>query len=82
MSTHFSRKPDRTKRFEIVQIHGDCLRKVGVNNYNGGYAIIDRWIKPKVGDLVFCFKQHENIGGWIKQVNELKVTQLSLELHT
>lgn len=72
MSTHFSRKPDRAKRFEIKQIHGDCLRKVGVNNYNGGYAIIDRWIKPKVDDLVFCFKKHENIGGWIKQVKRIE----------
>lgn len=72
MSTHFSRRCEREKRFMIKEIHGECLRRIGVNNYNGGYAIIDTWATPKVDDLVFCFKKHENIGGRIKQVKRIE----------
>lgn len=70
--THMPTKKPENKRFCLEKIHGDCLEKVGIRNNNGGYAIIDRNAVPKVGDIVHCLKQHQNIGGYIKQVRRIE----------
>ena len=40
----------------MESIYGDCLERVGVKNKNGGYAIIDRCGKPKIGDLALLLE--------------------------
>ena len=73
MSTYISEKRvDRSRRFEIEKIHGDCLARLGVKNNPSGYAIVDRWLTPKVGDLVHCLDHFSNIGGYIKQVKRIE----------
>ena len=47
-------------------IHGICLEEVGVPSE--GRAVINRTIKPKVGDLVWCNNAFCTINGFIKQV--------------
>lgn len=45
---------------------GICLEEVGVPDK--GRAVINRTIKPKVGDLVWCNNEICSISGFIKQV--------------
>lgn len=61
-------KPSRC----LKSIHGDCLERVGLVIPCKGRAIIDRSIKPKVGDLVHCNNRIITISGFIKQVKEFK----------
>lgn len=73
MSTYIRKKKcDRSVRFTIRQIYGDCLAGIGIRNKPSGYAIIDRWATAKVGDVVHCLKHHQNIGGYIKQVKRIE----------
>lgn len=73
MSTYIRKKRvDRSERFVIRQIHGDCLKRIGIINNPSGYAIIDRWLMPKVGDVVHVLKHHQNIDGYIKQVKRIE----------
>ena len=63
---------DKKKRFKIESIYGDCLEKLGVINKCGGYAIIDRCRKPKVGDLVHCRRERGTLNSYIKQVKRIE----------
>lgn len=60
------------KRFRLEPIYGNCLEKIGVKNEGGGYAVIDKNAIPRVGDLVHCAKISGQIGGYIKQVKEIR----------
>lgn len=70
--TYIYHEKNKKKRFYIEQIYGDCLAKVGVRNVGGGYAIIDHNAKAKVGDLVHCARNCENISSYIKQVKRIE----------
>lgn len=73
MSTYIRKiKVDKYDRFQIREICGDCLAKIGVKNRGGGFAIIDFWGKPKVGDIVYCLRHNQNIGAYIKQVKRIE----------
>ena len=70
MITHICKdKTNRgANRFYLESIHGDCLEGAGLFIPYGGYAIIDRNAKYKVGDLVHCNKISGQIGGYLKQL--------------
>lgn len=70
--TYIYHEKNQKKRFYIEQIYGDCLAKVRVRNVGGGYAIIDHNAKAKVGDLVHCARNCENISSYIKQVKRIE----------
>lgn len=57
-------KPDR--KYELVSTAGTCLEMVGIPSR--GWAVVNRMIKPSVGDIVWCDNQHGTISGFIKQV--------------
>jgi hypothetical protein len=61
----------KNKRFCLESIYGDCLERIGVKNRGGGFAVIDRCGKPKVGDLVHCTKCPGTLNSYIKQVKEI-----------
>lgn len=69
--THFTRKSPANKRFVLREIYGDCLERVGIKNRSGGYAVIDRNARVRVGDIVHCSKMTGQIGGMLKQVKEI-----------
>lgn len=60
----FAKKP--THEYELLNTAGDCLEEVGVPSR--GRALVNRTIKPKVGDLVWCNNAYCFINGFIKQV--------------
>lgn len=45
---------------------GDCLEGAGIPNR--GRAVINRAIKPEIGDIVWCDNQFGTVNGYIKQV--------------
>ena len=51
--------------YQLKSIGGICLEELGIN---GGRAVINRTIKPKVGDLVWCNNSFCCLNGFIKQV--------------
>lgn len=69
--TIISRDVPEHKRFCLEKIHGSCLEKLGVKNEGGGYAIIDRNAKPRVGDIVHCSQIVGQINGVLKHVKEI-----------
>lgn len=71
MTIFMSKRPPK-QRFQLRQIYGNCLEKLGVRNIGGGYAIIDRNIRPKVGDIVHCAKGMANISSYLKQVKRIE----------
>jgi hypothetical protein len=52
--------------YGLKLISGICLEEVGVPDK--GRAVINRTIKPRVGDLVHCNDEYCTISGFIKQV--------------
>lgn len=65
--------PEPNKPFRSLRlIGGDCLEKAGLVIPHDGYAIIDRSIPPRVGDLVHCNDAFATINGYIKQVKEFQ----------
>lgn len=60
----FAKKPKH--EYQIKSTSGNCLEEVGVPGR--GQAVINRTIKPKVGDLVWCNNELCTIGGFLKQV--------------
>jgi hypothetical protein len=59
-----AKKPKHEYQFKSTS--GICLEEVGVPSK--GTAVINRTIKPKVGDLVWCNNELCTIGGFLKQV--------------
>lgn len=59
-----SKRP--TRDYELKQTQGICLEEVGIPSK--GQAVINRTIKPKVGDIVWCNNELCCIGGFLKQV--------------
>lgn len=59
-----SKKPHLN--YQLKQTEGSCLEEVGIPNR--GKAVINRTIKPKVGDIVWCNNEICAIGGYLKQV--------------
>lgn len=70
--THIYFEKRKGKRFSLLSICGNCLEKLGIHNEGGGYAKIDSCITPKVGDVVHCFKEGSNVGGYLKQVKRIE----------
>ena len=62
----FAQKPSH--EYELRSIFGDCLEKVGVPS--SGKMLVNRTIKPKVGDLVWCNNANCSVNGFVKQVKE------------
>jgi hypothetical protein len=60
----FAKKP--AQEYELRPIKGDCLEEAGVPNR--GHMLVNRTIKPKVGDLVWCNTAYCSVNGFIKQV--------------
>lgn len=60
----FAKKPKH--EYELRSITGNCLEGVGVPS--SGRMLVNRKIKPKVGDLVWCNNAFCNINGFMKQV--------------
>lgn len=63
---HWCLRDEPKKRFQLKDTGGICLEEVGVPEI--GRAVINRAIKPKVGDLVWCNTEFCAIGGYMKQV--------------
>ncbi len=63
---HWCLKENPKDHYQLKETHGDCLEEVGVPNK--GRMLINRTIKPKVGDLVWCNNYFDTINGYIKQV--------------
>lgn len=59
-----SKKPHRD--WQLKSTEGICLEEVGVPS--SGRAVINRTIKPKVGDIVWCNNSFCTLGGYLKQV--------------
>lgn len=62
------------KQLSLRSISGICLEEVGVPSR--GQAVINRTIKPKVGDLVHCNNEFCALGGFIKQVQSFDGEQM------
>lgn len=60
----FAKKP--IHEFELRSTSGDCLEAIGVPDR--GRMLVNRTIKPKVGDVVWCNNAYCNINGFVKQV--------------
>lgn len=54
--------------YELRHTAGNCLEELGVPDR--AKMVVNRTIKPKVGDLVWCNNINCSIGGFIKQVKE------------
>ena len=52
--------------FELRSTSGICLEQIGIPG--SGKAVINRTIKPKVGDIVWCNNSFCTISGFLKQV--------------
>jgi hypothetical protein len=63
---HWCLRDEPKKQYQLKSTSGACLEEVGVPNQ--GMAVINRTIKPKVGDLVWCNNEFCCIGGYLKQV--------------
>ena len=60
-------EPKKKKHeYELRSTSGNCLEEVGVPSR--GQAVINRTIKPRVGDLVWCNNAMCTINGFLKQV--------------
>lgn len=59
------------ERYYIHPVKGDCLERLGILNRGGGYAIVDKTKKPKVGDVVHCLLGGGNVLSYIKQVKRI-----------
>lgn len=59
-------KEDPKRQYHLESTTGECLEEVGIPNR--GRAVINRTIKPKVGDIVWCDNQFGTISGFLKQV--------------
>lgn len=55
--------------YELRSIGGDCLEAVGIPDR--GRMLVNRKIKPTVGDLVWCNNAFCSINGFVKQVKEI-----------
>lgn len=66
------RKPRHEWQLELIG--GDCLEEIGIPNK--GRAVINRTIKPRVGDLVHCNTEFCTINGYIKQVKSFDGEQM------
>ena len=62
------------KQLTLRSISGICLEEVGVPSR--GQAVINRTIKPKVGDLVHCNNEFCSLGVFIKQVQSFDGEQM------
>ncbi len=60
--------------YQLESIGGICLEEVGIPNK--GKAVINRTIKPRVGDLVHCNTEFCTINGCIKQVKSFDGEQM------
>lgn len=60
--------------YELCSISGICLEEVGIPDK--GRAVINRTIKPKVGDLVHCNTEFCTINGYIKEVKSFDGEQM------
>lgn len=61
-----AKKPQH--EYELRSIAGNCLEELGVPDR--GQMLVNRKIKPKVGDLVWCNDALCSINGFVKQVKE------------
>lgn len=50
------------------RVYGDCLEDIGIIIPNGGIAVVDRTIFPRVGDLVICCQKVGVLNEYLKQV--------------
>lgn len=71
METVLSKIKEKSKRFRIKEVYGDCLQAVGVKSYNS-LAIIDGFTTPKIGDIVHCAPPGVNISSYLKQIKDIK----------
>jgi hypothetical protein len=68
-------KPKYPKReWQLREISGICLEEVGIPNK--GRAVINKTIKPNVGDLVHCNTEFCSLNGYIKQVKAFDGEQM------
>lgn len=58
------------QEYELLSTCGNCLEEVGVPSK--GRAVINRTIKPQIGDLVWCNNAYCTIHGFIKQVQSFE----------
>lgn len=63
---HWCLQDKPKKQYQLKSTSGICLEEMGVPS--SGMAVINRTIKPKVGDLVWCNNKFCCIGGYLKQV--------------
>lgn len=63
---HWCLRDEPKKRIQLKETTGICLEEVGVPS--SGKAVINRTIKPKVGDIVWCNNSFCALGGYMKQV--------------
>ncbi|MBE6555534.1 MAG: hypothetical protein E7663_04800 [Ruminococcaceae bacterium] len=71
MTTVYER-PSKKSREKIVEyLHGDCLEGAGLFIPNGGIAVIDCTLTPRVGDFVICGKHRDTLDRYCKQVKSI-----------
>lgn len=71
----FAKKPKH--EYQIKSTSDNCLEEVGVPSR--GQAVINRTIKPKVGDLVWCNNELCTIGGFLKQVKSFDGEEMMVQ---
>ena len=59
-----AKKPGR--EYELMSTKGICLEEVGIPSV--GHVVVNRTIKPRVGDIVWCNDWRCCISGYLKQV--------------
>ena len=68
----FAKKPKH--EYELKSTAGSCLEEIGIPDR--GRAVINRTIKPKVGDIVWCNNAFCTINGYLKQVKSFDGEQM------
>lgn len=69
--TYMCKTNKEETRIRIRDITGNCLEKLGIKNFNGGYAIIDKNAEVCVGDVVHCTKIAGGCSTYLKQVKAI-----------
>lgn len=71
---HFVKPRFPEHEYVLRAIHGICLEEVGIPSR--GRAVINKTIRPNVGDLVHCNDAFCTINGYIKQVKSFDGEQM------
>lgn len=67
------------ERINLSHCHGDCLEGEGIYMPEGGVAVYDRGVYPKVGDIVICNHFLDSFTSYMKKVRSIQNNSLIVE---